>query len=134
MKKLKPIKSDEPKKKKFAGEKLRRKFELEARAEINLQSFLTHQVLYGTQAPFGKNGETSIKVKDLCEKISICVLIDGEPSTVEITEIIVLIDGTVILVDSIGDEWTQDEVSIDDLLNALNVIEKTRLNLAGWQK
>lgn len=132
MKRLQPIEKKAPKAvKPLLGDKHRKKFINALKDDINLQCFLLHQSVYGTNAPFGENGECEICTGDLVHDVFITIHVESteitalEVEDVEIAEIVVLLDSTIILRNEDGDEWTDDEVSLDDLVNLLNVLDET---------
>ena len=135
MKRL-PLKEKKaPKAKPFAAMKVLEKAKKDIKSQIYLQSFMLHQSIYGAAAGFGEDGECTICTGDLIHDIHINVLTVShnkilntttyDNETVEIAEITVLLDGTVILINEDGDEWTDSEVTLEELADVCNALEAT---------
>lgn len=89
---------------------------------------LLYGVIYGRQPNYAEDEELSICTGDLKRNISINVATETDYGKcyelVDIAEIIVSIDGTIIVHNEDGDEWGDSELSFDEIVNIVDAIQE----------
>lgn len=99
------------------SEMIRNKALLELQEFAFYEAELLYKLLNGDYPNYGKGEEVRIPTSKLIEDIVIGVRM--------ITEVIVTIDKTIIVVDANGDEWEDYEMRFDDVVKIVRDIEKT---------
>ena len=103
---------------------------------IKMEAVLLYKAIYGKDPDFEEEGGWTICTGDLCGDVYVDIEVDNSYLDIqdtcyerrEMTEIIVLLDDTVIVRDEDGNEWTDKEISLDDLAHVSDILELTYLN------
>jgi len=89
---------------------------------------LLYGAIYGRQPNYAEDEELCICTGDLKRNISINVSTETDYGicyeSVDIAEIIVSIDGTIIVRNEDGDEWNDSELSFDEIVNIVDAIQE----------
>ena len=103
---------------------------------IKMEAVLLYKAIYGRDPDFEEDGGWIICTGDLCGDLYINVEADNSCLDVddicyerrEMAEVLVLLDDTVIVRDEDGNEWTDSEISLEDLAHVADLLELTYLN------
>ena len=125
MKKLE-LKEPSVVKQKLHASYLRDKALHEIKAFAFFEAELLYKAIYGREPNYGEDEELCICTGDLTRNISINVSTDFDRynELVDIAEIIVSIDETIIARNEDGDEWDDSELSFDEIVNIVNAIQE----------
>ena len=87
---------------------------------------LLYKAIYGREPNYGEDEELCICTGDLKRNISINVSTDFDRynELVDIAEVIVSIDRTIIVRNEDGDEWDDSELSFDEIVNIVDAIQE----------
>lgn len=103
---------------------------------IKMEAVLLYKMIYGEDPDFEEEGGWTICTGDLCGDVYVDIAVDNSYLDIqdtcykrrEMAEIIVLLDDTVIVRDEDGNEWTDKEISLDDLAHVSDILELTYRN------
>lgn len=103
---------------------------------IKMEAVLLYKAIYGCDPDFAEEGGWTICTGDLCDNLYVNIKADNSYLDVEnicyerceMSEIIVLLDDTIIVRDEDGEEWTDSEISLEDLAHVSDILELTYLN------
>lgn len=89
---------------------------------------LLYKAIYGREPNYAEDEELCICTGDLKRNVSINVATETDYGKcyelVEIAEIIVSIDRTIIVRNEDGDEWDDSELSFDEIVNIVDAIQE----------
>lgn len=108
----------------------------EARKEMkrfaHLETVLMYQSLWGREPNFSEDEEWTVATGDLADDVYVDVLVRDNFSSnqktyerIEIAKVRAALDGSVFLADEDGEEWSVEEISIEDLANVCDILENS---------
>lgn len=103
----------------------------ELKSHICSTAAYLYKAIYGSMPNFEEDENCSICTGDLAEPLYLTIAVDNTydentvTNRVEIAEVICLLDDTVIVADEDGNEWTDDELSIEALSEIADAFELT---------
>lgn len=106
------------------------------KAFIQMEASLLYKLIYGKDPDFEEGGGWAIFTSVLCDDLYINVEVDNSYLDVEertyerreMSEIIVLLDGTVMVRDDDGNEWDDTDITISELATIADLLELTYSN------
>lgn len=106
------------------------------KAFIQMEASLLYKLIFGEGPDFEEEGWWTIFTGDLCDDLYINVEVDNSYLDVEertyerreMSEIIVLLDGTVMVRDEDGNEWDDTDITISELATIADLLELTYNN------
>ena len=104
----------------------------EIKAFAFFEAELLYKAIHGEEPNYAEDEELCICTGDLKRGIFITVVTDNSYNKtdeadfvcVEISEIIVSIDGTIIVRNEDGDEWDDSDLSFDEIVNIVDAIQE----------
>lgn len=103
----------------------------ELKSHICATAAYLYKAIFGNMPNFEEDENCSICTGDLAEPLYLTIAVDNTydentvTNRVEIAEVICLLDDTVIVADEDGNEWTDDELSIEALAEIADAFEIT---------
>lgn len=103
----------------------------ELKSHICATAAYLYKAIYGNMPNFEEDENCSICTGDLAEPLYLTIAVDNTydentvTNRVEIAEVICLLDDTVTVADEDGNEWTDDELSIEALAEIADAFELT---------
>ena len=103
----------------------------ELKTHICATAAYLYKAIYGNMPNFEEDENCSICTGDLAEPLYLTIAVDNTydentvTNRVEIAEVICLLDDTVTVADEDGNEWTDDELSIEALAEIADAFELT---------
>lgn len=103
----------------------------ELKSHICSTAAYLYKAIYGNMPNFEEDENCSICTGDLAEPLYLTIAVDNTydentvTNRVEIAEVICLLDDTVTVADEDGNEWTDDELSIEALAEIADAFEIT---------
>ena len=103
----------------------------ELKSHICSTSAYLYKAIFGNMPNFEEDENCSICTGDLAEPLYLTIAVDNTydentvTNRVEIAEVTCLLDDTVIVADEDGNEWTDDELSIEALAEIADAFEIT---------
>lgn len=103
----------------------------ELKSHICATAAYLYKAIYGNMPNFEEDENCSICTGDLAEPLYLTIAVDNTydentvTNRVEIAEVICLLDDTVTVADEDGNEWTDDELSIEALAEIADAFEIT---------
>lgn len=103
----------------------------ELKSHICSTAAYLYKAIYGNMPNFEEDENCSICTGDLAEPLYLTIAVDNTydentvTNRVEIAEVICLLDDTVTVADEDGNEWTDDELSIEALAEIADAFELT---------
>lgn len=101
----------------------------ELKTHICATAAYLYKAIYGNMPNFEEDENCSICTGDLAEPLYLTIAVDNTydentvTNRVEIAEVICLLDDTVTVADEDGNEWTDDELSIEALAEIADAFE-----------
>ena len=103
---------------------------------IKMEAALLYKAIYGNDPDFEEEGGWAICTGDLCGDLYINVEVDNSYLDVEdicyerreMSEVLVLLDDTVVLIDENGEEVNDREITIEELAHVSDLLELTYRN------
>lgn len=129
--KLKEL-NPQPPKEEFRASSVRKNALNEIKAFAFYEAELLYKLIYGNTPNYEDEEELCICTGDLKRKIFIKVATDcsyndtdeADFVCVEISKIIVSVDGTIIVRNEDGDEWDDSEISFDEIVNIVDALQE----------
>ena len=103
----------------------------ELKSHICSTAAYLYKAIFGNMPNFEEDENCSICTGDLAEPLYLTITVDNTydentvTNRVEISEVTCLLDDTVIVADEDGNEWTDDELSIEALAEIADAFELT---------
>lgn len=103
----------------------------ELKSHICATAAYLYKAIFGNMPNFEEDENCSICTGDLAEPLYLTIAVDNTydentvTNRVEIAEVTCLLDDTVIVADEDGNEWTDDELSIEALAEIADAFEIT---------